>query len=154
MRKSDRVQEDGSLVIGYTTGVFDLFHIGHLNLLRNARSLCDRLIVGVTTDELVSYKHKSSVIPFNERIEIVRSCRYVDVAVAQSSLDKVEAHNSLKFDILFVGDDWLGDERWIEWTALLELRRAKVIFLPYTQTTSSSLINDVLLSIRSGTSID
>ncbi|WP_301193690.1 adenylyltransferase/cytidyltransferase family protein, partial [Helicobacter japonicus] len=70
-------------VIGYTSGVYDLFHIGHLNLLKNAKGLCDKLIVGVTTDELVSYKNKRAVIPFSERIEIVRNIKYVDAAIAQ-----------------------------------------------------------------------
>ena len=77
------------MIIGYTTGVFDLFHVGHLNLLRNAKSLCDKLIVGVTSDELVSYKNKKSVIPFNERIDIVRSISYVDLAVPQINMDKL-----------------------------------------------------------------
>ena len=75
-------------VIGYTSGVYDLFHIGHLNLLKNAKGLCDKLIVGVTTDELVSYKNKRAVIPFSERIEIVRNIKYVDAAIAQEGLDK------------------------------------------------------------------
>ena len=78
------------LIIGYTTGVFDLFHIGHLNLLKNAKAMCDRLIVGVTSDELVTYKHKA-VIPFEERLEIVRSIKYVDAAIIQDNLDKYEA---------------------------------------------------------------
>ena len=75
-------------VIGYTSGVYDLFHIGHLNLLKNAKGLCDKLIVGVTTDELVSYKNKRAVIPFSERIEIVRNIKYVDAAIAQEEIDK------------------------------------------------------------------
>ena len=101
-------------VIGYTAGVYDLFHIGHLNMLRNARSLCDKLIVGVTTDELVSYKGKKSIIPFHERIEIVRNIKCVDAVVPQESMDKMDLWNKLKYDIMFVGDDWYGTEKWID----------------------------------------
>ena len=90
------------MIIGYTSGVYDLFHIGHLNMLKNAKSMCDKLIVGVTTDELVSYKHKKSVIPFIERIEIVRSLNCVDVAIPQTEIDKVIIWNKLKVNILFV----------------------------------------------------
>ena len=97
---------------GYTTGVFDLFHVGHLNMLKNAKSLCDKLIVGVSTDELVSYKNKKSVIPFKERAEIVASIKYVDVVVSQENMDKLTQWKKLKFDILFVGDDWFKTEKW------------------------------------------
>ena len=90
------------MIIGYTSGVFDLFHIGHLNLLKNAKSLCDKLIVGVTTDELVAYKNKKAVIPFSERLEIVRSITYVDAVVPQSSMDKIEMWGKLKFNIMFL----------------------------------------------------
>lgn len=76
------------MVLGYTSGVYDLFHIGHLNLLKNARGLCDKLIVGVSVDELVKYKNKKAVIPFEERIEIVRSIKYVDSAIPQYEIDK------------------------------------------------------------------
>ena len=89
-------------IIGYTTGVFDLFHIGHLNILQNARSLCDQLIVGVTTDELVSYKNKKAVIPFLERLEIVKNIKCVDVAIAQPDMDKFKAWEKLKFNVYFV----------------------------------------------------
>ena len=89
------------MVIGYTTGVFDLFHIGHLNMLKNAAALCDKLIVGVTTVELVSYKNKRAIIPFHERLEIVRNIKCVDAVVPQYDMDKIAAQKQLKFDIMF-----------------------------------------------------
>jgi len=127
-------------VTGYTTGVFDLFHIGHLNLLRAARSLCDRLIVGVTTDELTQKdKGRMPVIPFEERIQIVRAIKYVDIAVAQSgSRDKYEAWLKLQFDIVFVADDHYKEDCWIEWESRLLVHKVKVIYLPYTQGVSST----------------
>src|SRR5690554_5516145 len=100
------------MIIGYTTGVYDLFHIGHLTLLRNAKALCDRLVVGVTVDELVQYKGQEAIVPYAERVEIVRSIRWVDAVVPQTSMDKIEAWKRLKFDMMFVGDDWYGTERW------------------------------------------
>ena len=134
--------------IGYTTGVFDLFHIGHLNLLRNARSLCDRLIVGVTTDELVSYKNKKPVIPFVERMEIVRSCQYVDAVIPQLELDKFEAWKKIRFDVLFVGDDWYKSDRWTELQTRFEEVGVKIVYFPYTSGTSSTLINKTLERLR------
>ena len=79
------------MIIGYTTGVYDLFHIGHLNLFKNAKGMCDKLIVGVTVDELVSYKGKQALIPYEDRIELVRSCKYVDATVPQYNMDKLTA---------------------------------------------------------------
>lgn len=102
-------------VIGYTAGVFDLFHIGHLNLLKNAKGMCDRLVVGVTTDELVKYKGKDPIISFDERVEIVRSIKYVDTVVAQENMDKVEMCKKLKASYLFVGDDWYNTDKWNEY---------------------------------------
>ena len=95
-------------IIGYTSGVYDLFHIGHLNLLKNAKGLCDKLVVGVSVDELVAYKNKRAVIPFAERLEIVRSIKYVDAAIPQEDLDKFKMWEKLHFDVLFVGDAQLG----------------------------------------------
>lgn len=135
-------------IIGYTTGVYDLFHIGHLNLLRNAKSLCDRLIVGVTSDELVAYKYKKSIIPFEERIQIVRSIRYVDLAIPQNSIDKFEAWKKLKFDILFVGDDWFENKKWKNFENKLKLKKVKTIYFPYTKGTSSTLINKTIQKLR------
>ena len=129
------------MIIGYTTGVFDLFHVGHLNLLRNAKSLCDKLIVGVTSDELVSYKNKKSVIPFNERIDIVRSISYVDLAVPQINMDKLEAHSRYKFNLMFVGDDWYGTEKWKEYENELSKREVKIIYLLAFQTRHSSEVS-------------
>lgn len=135
-------------IIGYTTGVFDLFHIGHLNLLRNAKSLCDKLIVGITTDELVSYKHKKAVIPFIERCEIVRNIKYVNLVVPQENMDKYEVWKKLKFDIMFVGDDWYNTEKWNSIETQLEKVGVKIIYFPYTKGTSSTLINQMLMEQR------
>lgn len=136
------------MVIGYTTGVFDLFHIGHLNMLKNAKSLCDKLIVGVTTDELVAYKNKQAVIPFEERIEIVRNIKYVDAAIAQESMEKFEMWKKLKFDVMFVGDDWYGTEKWQELEKQFSEVSVRVVYFPYTKGTSSTLINTTLDKLR------
>ena len=99
--------------IGYTTGVFDLFHIGHLNILKRASLECDHLIVGVTTDELCkSAKNQKPFIPFQERMDLVEAVKYVDEVVPQTSYNKIEAWNNLKFDKMFVGDDWKGTDQW------------------------------------------
>ncbi len=136
------------MVIGYTTGVFDLFHVGHLNMLKNAKGMCDRLIVGVTTDELVSYKHKRAVIPFEERMEIVRNIKYVDAVVPQESMDKYEMWKKLKFDVMFVGDDWYGTEKWQKYEEQFKEAGVKIIYFPYYKGTSSTLINETLLKLR------
>ena len=136
------------MIIGYTSGVYDLFHIGHLNLLRNAKSMCDKLIVGVTTDELVRYKFKKSVIPFKERIEIVRSISFVDIAIPQSEIDKFKIWKKLKYNILFVGDDWYDNKKWKNYETKLKKKKVKIIYFPYTKGTSSTLINSTLLKLR------
>lgn len=136
------------MVIGYTTGVFDLFHVGHVRLLKNARALCDRLIVGVTIDDLVKYKNKKSVIPFEERLEIVASCKFVDVAVAQKTMNKMDAHNRYKFNIMFVGDDWYKSSKWKELDKTFNELNVKIVYFPYTKNVSSSLINETLVYLR------
>ena len=136
------------MVIGYTTGVYDLFHVGHLNMLRNAKSLCDKLIVGVSTDEVVKYKHKKSVIPFKERIKIVRSIKYVDVAIPQNDRNKILAWKKIKYNILFVGDDWYGEKKWKEFEKTLKKKGVKIVYFPYTKGTSSTLLNNTLKKLR------
>ena len=136
------------MIIGYTTGVYDLFHYGHLTLLKNAKSMCDKLIVGVTSDELVSYKNKKAVIPFNERSELIKNIKYVDQVVIQDNMDKFSAWKKLKFDVMFVGDDWFGDSRWEELDNKFKLLGVKIIYFPYTKGVSSTIINHTLLKLR------
>ena len=136
------------MIIGYTSGVFDLFHIGHVNILKNARALCDRLVVGVSIDELVSYKSKRAVIPYSERIEVVRACRYVDVAIPQKKLNKVEVIKQIKANRLFVGSDWYENENWKKLESELAEIDCGVIYFPYTDGTSSTLINETLNYLR------
>ena len=136
------------MIIGYTTGVYDLFHIGHLNLFKNAKGMCDRLIVGVTVDELVTYKGKESMIPFEDRIELVRSCKYVDAAVPQYNMNKLEACKKLGASYLFVGDDWYGTEKWNAYEKEFKEAGIKIIYFPYTQGVSSTRINEALKHVR------
>ncbi len=136
------------MVVGYTTGVYDLFHIGHLNLLKSAKGLCDKLIVGVTVDDLVTYKGKRAFIPFEDRIEIVRSCKYVDAAVPQYDMDKLTACKKLGATILFVGDDWYATEKWQEYEKKFAEEGIKIIYFPYTKGISSTKINQALKDVR------
>ena len=136
------------MIIGYTTGVYDLFHIGHLNLLKNAKGMCDKLIVGVTVDELVAYKGKQSLIPFEDRIELVRSCRYVDAAVPQYDMDKLAACKKLGATFLFVGDDWYGTEKWKAYEEEFAKEGIKIIYFPYTKGISSTQIQKALDVVR------
>ncbi len=134
--------------IGYTTGVYDLFHIGHLNLLRKAKAQCDYLIVGISTDDLVEYKGKHSVIPFEERKEIVGAIKYVDEVVTQENMDKLGAWKKYHFDVMFVGDDWKGTDKWNKIEKDLAEVGVKVVYFPYTKGTSSTLINQTLIRLR------
>jgi glycerol-3-phosphate cytidylyltransferase len=136
------------MITGYTSGVFDLFHIGHLNLLRNAKGMCDKLVVGVSTDELVGYKNKKAVIAHAERMEIVRSIRYVDSVIPQENMDKLEMWKKISFDLMFVGDDWYQSENWKEYEQKFKLVGVKIVFFPYTKGTSSTLINKTLENLR------
>lgn len=136
------------MIIGYTTGVYDLFHIGHLNLLKNAKGLCDKLVVGVTVDKLVQYKGKNAMIPFEDRIEIVRSCKYVDAAVPQYDMDKLKVCKELGATILFVGNDWYGTEKWNQYEADFEKEGIKIVYFPYTRGISSTKIMETLKQVR------
>lgn len=132
-------------IIGFTAGVFDMFHIGHLNLLKNAAARCDYLIVGVNSDELVqSYKDKKTVVPLGERMEIIRQIKYVDEVVRIDSLDKRKSWEVLHYHRLFIGDDWKGNPRWQKTEQDMAQLGVKVIYLPHTEGTSSTLLRDRL----------
>lgn len=131
--------------IGYTTGVFDLFHIGHLNVLKRARLECDYLIVGITTDELAaSRKGRPPIIPFVERMEIIQHIRFVDEVVPQVDMDKLAAWNRLKFNRMFVGDDWQGTPEWVALERQFAAVGVEIVYFPYTTHTSSSLLRAAL----------
>lgn len=132
-------------MIGYTTGAFDLFHIGHLNILKNAKANCDKLVVGVSTDELIgAYKNKQPAIPFVERIEIVKSIKYVDEVVPQTTMDKFAMWEKIRFNTMFVGDDWKGTQKWIDLEKKFAELGVKIVYFPYTQSTSSTKLNQYL----------
>ena len=129
--------------IGYTTGVFDLFHIGHLNILRRAKELCEYLIVGVSTDDCVrAYKNKTPVIPLEQRMEIVEAIKYVDKVVSQTSMDKMEAWKELGFDVLFHGSDWQNSDMYNSIIEEFKAVGVDVVFLPHTDGISSSFITE------------
>lgn len=137
-------------IIGYTSGVYDLFHIGHLNILRRAREQCDKLIVGVSTDELVlEYKGHRPIIPFAERIEIVKAVRFVDEVVPQTTMDKMEAWRKLRFNRLFHGNDWQGSKMYNDIERQLTAVGVETVFFPYTKGTSSTELSEALRVIRS-----
>ena len=132
------------MIIGYTAGVYDLFHIGHLNLLKNAKGLVDKLIVGVTVDELVSYKGKKAIIPYEDRAEIVRSCKYVDAVIPQYDMDKLSICKKIGATYLFVGDDWYNTEKWNEYEIEFKKEGITIIYFPYTKKISSTKIREEL----------
>lgn len=136
------------MVIGYTTGVFDLFHIGHLNILRRAKEQCDYLIVGVSTDELVEqYKNKRPIISFEERCEIVKAIRYVDQVVPQEDREKFAAWERLKFHKMFVGDDWKGSTLFTQLEEQFKPHGVEIVYFPYTKGTSSTFLKKTLEKI-------
>ena len=132
--------------IGYTAGVFDMFHIGHLNILKKAKEQCDYLIVGVSIDEVVSInKGKQPIIPFNDRLQIVESIKYVDKVIPQESYcidDKVKVAVENNINVMFVGSDWKGTSKWNEIESKLKERNIDVIYLPHTDGISSSILRE------------
>lgn len=135
--------------IGYTTGVFDMFHVGHLNILKRAKEQCEYLIVGVSTDELVkSYKQKKPIIHYEERIAIVEAIKYVDRVVPQTTMDKLGAWQELRFEVLFHGSDWQNSEMYNKLIDDFSKVGVDVVFLPHTEGVSSTLLSEVLHKIR------
>lgn len=129
------------MTTGYVPGGFDLFHIGHLNMLLAARERCDVLIAGVATDaSLEQMKGRLPVVPYEERVEIVAAMRCVDTVVADASVDKRIAWDLVQFDVLFKGSDWLGTEKGDRLEAQLQEVGARIVYLPYTARTSSSAL--------------
>lgn len=133
------------MIIGYTTGVFDMFHIGHLNILRRAKEQCDYLIVGVSTDELVQHdKHKAPIIPFHERRAIVEAVRYVDKVVPQRDKNKFGAWEQYRFHKMFVGSDWKGTPQWEAFERQFAPIGVEIVYLDHTDGISSSILRDRL----------
>lgn len=133
------------ITIGYTTGVFDLFHVGHLRILKKAKEYCDYLIVGVSSDKLVErYKNKTPVISLKERIEIVSSIKYVDEVIVQTDRDKIKAYKKLGFNVMFVGDDWKNTDLFNTVEEELKQHDVKIHYFPYTKHMSSTKLRDLL----------
>ncbi len=131
--------------IGYTTGVYDMFHIGHLNILKRAKEQCDFLIVGVTTDELcIKNKNKRPIINEEDRVAIVSAIRYVDKVVLQSDMDKLAAVKKYNVDVVFVGSDWKGTPSWNEYEKDFAAVGCSVIYLDHTDGISSTILRDRL----------
>lgn len=134
--------------MGYTSGVFDLFHIGHLNILKQAKKHCEYLIVAVSPDKIVEeYKNKIPVVPLEERMKIVESIKYVDSVVVQASMDKYKAWEKVKFDVLFHGDDWKGSSMYNEIEKKLNSVGVDVVYFPITKSTTSTILRNALTII-------
>ena len=137
-----------SKIIGYTTGVYDMFHIGHLNVIRRAKERCDYLIVGVSTDELVqSEKNKTPVMPYEERAAIVAAIRYVAEVVPQPDKNKLAAWERHHFDKMFVGSDWEGTPQWKKFEEQFEPLGVEIVYLPHTDGISSTKLTGVIKDI-------
>ena len=134
-----------TMIIGYTTGVFDMFHIGHLNILRRAKEQCDYLIVGVSTDELVEKdKHKTPIISYENRSAIVESIKYVDKVVPQIDKNKFAAWQKYHFNKMFVGSDWKGTEVWNRFEEQFKPVGVEIVYLSHTDGISSTLLREII----------
>ena len=137
--------EEKKYKVGYTTGVFDMFHMGHLNILRRAKEQCEYLIVGVTTDELcVSRKNKMPIIPETDRVAIVGAIRYVDKVILQNDMDKLRAVKEHGVDAVFVGSDWEGSPAWTVYEEEFASVGCTVVYLDHTEGISSSILRERL----------
>lgn len=135
-------------IIGYTTGVYDMFHVGHLHLLKKAKNHCDYLIVGVSSDKLVEqYKNKKPIIPFEHRLEIISSLSCVDEVIVQSHRDKVQQFHDVGYDVMFVGDDWKGTDLFISLEKYLKRHDASIKYFEYTKDVSSTKFTKILQDI-------
>ena len=133
------------MITGYTSGVFDLFHIGHLNILKNAKKICDNLIVGVTTDQYCKkYKGNYPLIPFENRLEIIKSIRHVDLVISQENHNKMDVWKKHNFDIMIVGDDWKNSKQWNKYEKQFSEVNVKIFYLPRTKNISSSSLRNIL----------
>lgn len=131
--------------VGYAPGVYDLFHIGHLNVLRNSREFCDHLIAGVVSDEMAErVKGTRPVVPLTERLAIVGAIRYVDEAVEEDVAHKLEMWERLRFDVIIKGDDWRGTDKGDKLESDFAAHGVDVAYVPYTQRTSSSMLRRIL----------
>lgn len=142
------MEDKKAKIIGYTTGVYDMFHIGHLNVIRRAKEQCDYLIVGVSTDELVQKeKNKTPVIPYEERVQIVSAIRYVDEVVPQVDKNKMDAWKKYHFDKMFVGSDWKGTPQWLRFEEQFAPIGVDIVYLPHTDGVSSTDLTNVIKKV-------
>ncbi|WP_285036426.1 adenylyltransferase/cytidyltransferase family protein [Plantibacter sp. ME-Dv--P-095] len=141
--------------VGYAAGAFDLFHVGHLNILRHAKSACDYLIAGVVSDELLrTRKRIEPIVPLTERLEIVRHIGFVDEAVEETWDDKLQAWDALRFDIFFKGDDWRGTAEGLRLEAEFAKVGVEVVYFPYTMSTSSTALRRALAQLDEQRELD
>ena len=132
-------------IVGYAPGAYDMFHVGHLNILRQAKQHCDHLIAGVVSDEMCELtKGKTPVVPLAERMEIVSHISFVDEVVAEVVPDKVDTWKTVRFDVLFKGDDWRGTPKGIKLERDFAALGVEIVYFPYTIHTSSTLLRQAL----------